>query len=137
MSFTVLFVDDEPDLQPLLTMKYRKELASSTWRFLFAQNGLDALKILSTSTDVKLLITDINMPDMDGHTLIKQARLLYPQLHVAILSAYDREGTRTFQDQGHPIPFIPKPLDFTVLTQLIHTAQEHKDDFDNVQTRGI
>lgn len=133
MSITVLFVDDEPDLQPLLTLKYRKELASKSWHFLFATNGHTALEILNGEATIDLLVTDINMPDMDGHTLIQQAMHLYPKMTFAILSAYDRGP----KDSPSPVLFIPKPLDFKVLTDLIQRTHAAKDHFDNLQSMGV
>ena len=132
MPSTFLFVDDEPDLQSLLSLKYRKELASRTWSFLYALNGMHALKLLETHPDILAVITDINMPDMDGHTLIENARRLYPHLTFAILSAHTPPAV-----SADPITFIPKPLDFKTLTTFLENVRPVQDDFDNMTQAGV
>ena len=132
MSSTFLFVDDEPDLRSLLCLKYRKELATQRWFFLFALNGNQALDLLKTHPEILAVVTDVNMPDMDGYTLIENAKRLYPLLTFAILSAHT-----PIPAPATSIQFIPKPLDFKTLTVFLEKVSAAKDDFDKITQAGV
>ena len=64
-------VDDEPDLEPLVLLRMRRKIRAGTYSFLFAQNGVEALELLAENEDIDLVVTDINMPQMDGLTLLE------------------------------------------------------------------
>src|SRR5215469_9811770 len=70
MASKVLIVDDEPDLELLLRQRFRRELRDGTYEFLFARNGEEALALVGADPDVEVVLSDINMPVMDGLTLL-------------------------------------------------------------------
>ncbi len=109
----ILVVDDEMDLEVLIKQKFRQEIREQKYEFLFAINGRHALEQLGQNTDVDLVLSDINMPEMDGLTLL--TRLKEQQnnaLKTVIVSAYgDMENIRTAMNRG-AFDFITKPINF-------------------------
>ena len=73
----ILVVDGEPDVEPMFCQRMRREIRAGQYEFLFASSGLDALAVLSDRTDIDLVITDLNMPDMDGHDANRDCRSRY------------------------------------------------------------
>jgi len=113
----ILVVDDEPDLELLIRQKFRKKIQAQEIRFAFAQNGIEALEILQADNEIEVVLTDINMPKMDGLTFLgKLAERTYnPLLKAIIVSAYgDMENIRTAMNRG-AFDFITKPIDFADL----------------------
>jgi CheY-like chemotaxis protein len=85
----VLIVDDEPDLELLLRQRFRRELREGTYEFLFARNGEEALALVGADSGVEVVLSDINMPVMDGLTLLARLREGWPgRLGTVIVSAY-------------------------------------------------
>jgi sigma-B regulation protein RsbU (phosphoserine phosphatase) len=112
MAHTILVVDDEPDLELLITQRFRKEIRDRSMRFVFASNGQEALRQLDGQTDADVVLTDINMPVMDGLTLLSNLNERYPLLKAVIVSAYgDMANIRTALNRG-AFDFITKPIDF-------------------------
>jgi len=72
----ILVVDDEPDLELLINQKFRKEIKQGEYNFIFAGNGIEALKKLNEDNSIELVLTDINMPEMDGLTLLSKIKEL-------------------------------------------------------------
>ena len=109
----ILVVDDEPDLQMLMLQKFRHKVKSKEYEFLFAENGSEALESLKINTDVSLILSDINMPRMDGLTLLNELQNLErPDLKTVMVSAYgDMENIRTAMNRG-AYDFVTKPIDF-------------------------
>ena len=70
-SYKILVVDDEPDLEPLVRQRMRREIRSGRYSFVFAHNGVEALKELETDDSIDMVLSDINMPQMDGLTLLR------------------------------------------------------------------
>jgi sigma-B regulation protein RsbU (phosphoserine phosphatase) len=108
-----MVVDDEPDLETLIRQRFRRQIREETLDFVFAHNGLDALARLIEHPDIGIILTDINMPEMDGLTLLsKIAELNNPALKTVVVSAYgDMENIRTAMNRG-AFDFITKPIDF-------------------------
>mgnify|MGYP000858065946 FL=1 len=134
----ILVVDDETDLELLIKQKFRKQIREGEFNFVFAGNGLEALAKLIEHPDISIILTDINMPEMDGLTLLlKVNELKNPSLKVVIVSAYgDMDNIRTAMNRG-AYDFLTKPVDFTDLEitikktieevgQLRKSLQEHK-----------
>ena len=121
MALSILFVDDEPDLEILLNLKFRKMLATKQWVFSFCQNGkaaFDQLQAAVLKPDV--LVSDINMPLMDGVSLVTEAKQLQPNLKTYIMSAYDDpENIKKARNAGVE-GFISKPLDLKAFEALLH-----------------
>ncbi len=126
MPIKMLVVDDEPDLESLIRQKFRKQIREGEYQFVFAQNGVDALAKMSEHPDTTLILSDINMPEMDGLTLLtKLNELNNPALKSVIVSAYgDMENIRTAMNRG-AFDFITKPIDFQDLEVTIDKTIRH------------
>ena len=85
MTARILVVDDEPDLEDLIQQKFRHQIRDGSVGFLFARDGVEALTVLEANQDVDLVVTDINMPRMDGFDLIAKVRSLPRHKHLPIL----------------------------------------------------
>lgn len=121
MHHKILVVDDEPDLEVLIRQKFRKQIREEELHFEFAQNGVQALEKLDEHRDITVVLSDINMPEMDGLTLLQRINEKNnPVLRSVIISAYgDMENIRTAMNRG-AFDFLTKPIDFT---DLEHTMQ--------------
>src|SRR5580658_4994781 len=119
MATRILVVDDEPDLETLVIHKFRKRIAGGDLEFRFARDGEDALRVLSLEPDIELIATDINMPVMDGLTLLGRLGKLARLTKTIIVSAYDDlENIRTAMNRG-AYDFVTKPIDFADLERTI------------------
>ncbi len=125
MAHKILIVDDEPDLEDLITQKFRKKIRENKFEFLGALNGVQALKLLEKNNDIDLILTDINMPEMDGLSLLEKIRELNnPLLKSVIVSAYgDMENIRIAMNRG-AFDFITKPINFSDLEITINKTLE-------------
>lgn len=120
MPEKMLVVDDEPDLESLIRQRFRKKIRDGEYDFVFAGNGLEALSRLLEHKDIGIILSDINMPEMDGLTLLaKLNELRNPALRTVIVSAYgDMENIRTAMNHG-AYDFVTKPVDFNDLEKTI------------------
>ncbi|MGK7370137.1 MAG: PP2C family protein-serine/threonine phosphatase [Candidatus Halalkalibacterium sp. M3_1C_030] len=116
----IMVVDDEPDLQMLILQKFRKKIHNDDYEFYFAENGMEALNVLNDTKDISLILSDINMPKMDGLTLLQKLQEVEEAaLKTVIVSAYgDMENIRTAMNRG-AFDFVTKPIDFTDLETTI------------------
>lgn len=111
----ILVVDDESDLEILVKQKFRKKIREQEYEFIFAVNGRHALEQLVVHPDVDIVLSDINMPEMDGLTLLSKLNEQHSLLKSVIISAYgDMENIRTAMNRG-AFDFITKPVDFNDL----------------------
>lgn len=118
----VLFVDDEPDIELLTKQKYRKQVAEGVFNVLFALNGEEALQIIKENPDLQVVITDINMPQMDGLVLLDKLKEANPAIKTIVVSAYgDTNTLRAAMNKG-AYDFVTKPINFTELGTLIETT---------------
>ena len=108
----ILVVDDEPDVEPLFRQRMRREIRAGQYEFLFASSGLDALAILSDRTDIELVITDLNMPDMDGLELLAAMEDSFPGLPSMVVSAYGDPDRMARASEHGAGAFVVKPVDF-------------------------
>ena len=121
----ILFVDDEPDLEALITQKFRRQIRDGTARFLFARDGIEALDMLKANGDVDVVVSDINMPRMDGLTLLQKLQDNDGDLSTIIVSAYgDMANIRTAMNRG-AFDFVTKPIDFNDLETTIAKTLRH------------
>lgn len=112
----ILVVDDEPDLEVLIKQKFRKQIRTNEYQFVFAGNGQEALTTLQETGDVDIVLSDINMPVMDGLTLLTHINEKSPLVKSVMVSAYgDMENIRTAMNRG-AFDFITKPIDFSDLS---------------------
>lgn len=132
MPVKILVIDDEPNLQPLVRQIFRKQIGNNEYRMEFAVNGLEALAQLKSHPDIDIILSDINMPDMDGLTLLAKIAEMKPTLNPVltpvIVSAYDdMENIRRAMNNG-AFDFLTKPIDpqdlrITVQKTVQHVAQ--------------
>ena len=126
-KYKILVVDDEPDLERLVLLRMRREVRSGMYEFVFAHNGVEALDVLGRDRDIDMVLSDINMPQMDGLTLLEQIPKVDPDLRAVIISAYgDMKNIRVAMNRG-AFDFIIKPIDFedfrvTIARTLSHMA---------------
>jgi len=109
----ILVVDDEIDLEPLIRQKFRRQIREGVYNFVFALNGLEALSKIIEFPEIGIVLSDINMPEMDGLTLLtKLKELQNPGLKTVIVSAYgDMDNIRTAMNRG-AFDFVTKPVNF-------------------------
>ncbi len=121
----ILVVDDEIDLEPLIRQKFRRQVRDGIYEFVFAHNGLEALTKLIEFPEIGIILSDINMPEMDGLTLLlKLKELKNPGLKTVIVSAYgDMENIRTAMNRG-AFDFLTKPISFDDLEITINKTLE-------------
>ena len=125
MSARILVVDDEPDLEALLLQKFRRQIREGTVDFLFAHNGAEALALIRGNRDVDMVVTDINMPRMDGLTLLAKLQEAEDKLSTIVVSAYgDMSNIRTAMNRG-AFDFLTKPIDFPDLEATITKTLRH------------
>ncbi|MDX1762140.1 MAG: response regulator, partial [Christiangramia sp.] len=121
----ILVVDDEADLEVLIKQKFRKKIREKEYDFRFAVNGRDALEKLSEEPDTDIVLSDINMPEMDGLTLLSKMNEKNPLIKAVIVSAYgDMENIRTAMNRG-AFDFITKPINFEDLTITVEKTIQH------------
>ena len=124
-TYKILVVDDEPDLEPLILQRMRRSIRSGRYTFVFARNGIEALERLSQEEDIDMVLSDINMPQMDGLTLLEQIPKVDPNVRSVIISAYgDMKNIRTAMNRG-AFDFVTKPLDFKDLRHTIDRTLQH------------
>src|SRR6202000_546976 len=124
----ILVVDDEPDLELLVKQKFRRKIRENIYEFVFAQNGEEALLKVSEHPDLDIILSDINMPIMDGLTLLSRLPEANPMLKAVVVSAYgDMQNIRTAMNRG-AFDFVCKPVDFddldlTMEKTILHVRQ--------------
>jgi adenylate cyclase len=110
MTARILVVDDEPDLEALIQQKFRHQVRDGAVRFLFASDGVEALAVLKANRDVDMVVTDINMPRMDGLLLLQELQEDEEQLSTIIVSAYgdmaNIRRARSSQRRQHSRHFV-------------------------------
>ena len=121
----ILVADDEMDLEMLIKQKFRKQIREEKYEFIFALNGNDAIDKLKENPDVDLVLSDINMPEMDGLTLLGLLNDSNPMLKTVMVSAYgDMENIRTAMNRG-AFDFVCKPVSFEDLELTIEKTIKH------------
>ena len=121
----VLVVDDEEDLELLVRQKFRRRIRDGELKFLFAHNGKEALETLAENPEVYLVLSDINMPVMDGLTMLGQLADAEQDVQAVIVSAYgDMKNIRTAMNRG-AFDFLTKPIDFNDLEATIEKGIKH------------
>ncbi len=136
----ILIVDDEPDVQPLITQRLRGLVKDGICELQFAVNGVDALEKLKKDKDIELVMTDINMPEMDGLTLLAKINEANRIVKSVVITAYsDMQRIRTAMNNG-AFDFLTKPLDATDLKATLdksfkeirfeHAARQHREQYE-------
>lgn len=123
-ALTILFVDDEPDLVPLIRQTFRQPVREGTLELAFAQDGVEALEYLAEHPEVEVVVTDINMPRMDGLTLLARLDDLGRLMRSVVVTAYgDMENIRTAMNRG-AFDFLTKPINMEDLRITLGQARE-------------
>ncbi|MBZ5858353.1 adenylate/guanylate cyclase domain-containing protein [Flavihumibacter profundi] len=121
----ILVADDEVDLEMLIKQKFRQKIREHQYEFIFAVNGNDALEKIQQNPDVDIVLSDINMPEMDGLTLLSKLGESSPLIKAVIVSAYgDMENIRTAMNRG-AFDFITKPINFEDLSLTMEKTLKH------------
>jgi class 3 adenylate cyclase len=125
MTPTILVVDDEPDLEALVLQKFRKRIREGAVNFVFARDGIEALQSIEAHPQVDLVVSDINMPRMDGLSLLAKLQEADDKKSTIIVSAYgDMSNIRTAMNRG-AFDFLTKPIDFGDLEMTIDKTVRH------------
>ena len=121
----ILVVDDEPDLEHLMRQRLRRDVRAGRFELFFAHNGVQALAKLEADREIDMVLSDINMPEMDGLTLLDQIPNVDPNIRAVIISAYgDMQNIRTAMNRG-AFDFVTKPIDFNDLRITIDKTMAH------------
>src|SRR3954467_1877470 len=125
MTATILVVDDEPDLEALVLQKFRRQIRDGLVQFVFAHDGIEALQSIEEHPDVDMVVSDINMPRMDGLSLLQKLQEAEDKKSTIIVSAYgDMSNIRTAMNRG-AFDFLTKPIDFGDLEMTIDKTIRH------------
>src|SRR6187549_3916659 len=128
MTARILVVDDEPDMETLLVQKFRRQIGDGSVQLLFARDGVEALDLLASDGSLDMVITDINMPRMDGLTLLQKLQETDERLSTVIVSAYgDMANIRTAMNRG--------AFDFSDLEATIAKTIRHVENLRDARRR--
>lgn len=121
----MLVVDDESDLELLIKQKFRRKIREGSYEFYFAHNGAEAIQVLQQESNIDLVLSDINMPIMDGLTLLSKISELSPIIKVVMVSAYgDMDNIRIAMNRG-AFDFVCKPVNFEDLEVTVEKTIQH------------
>ncbi|NML64385.1 SpoIIE family protein phosphatase [Hymenobacter sp. RP-2-7] len=126
MTIKILSVDDEPDMEMLITQRFRRQIRDKSFEFIFATNGQEALDKLDANEDITLILSDINMPEMDGLTFLTHLNdRKNPFLKAVMVSAFnDMDNIRTAMNRG-AFDFVTKPISFEDLEATLNKTIDH------------
>ena len=118
----ILVVDDEPQLQRLFQQRFRSHIRNAEFELSFALSGMEALEMLRQDAGIDIILSDINMPEMDGLTFISKLDEINPMLKTVMVSAYgNMQNIRSAMNHG-AYDFVTKPIDFADLEATIKKA---------------
>lgn len=137
MTATILVVDDEPDLEALVLQKFRRQIRDGAIAFVFAHDGIEALASIEQHPHVDLVVSDINMPRMDGLSLLAKLQEAEDKKSTVIVSAYgDMSNIRTAMNRG-AFDFLTKPIDFGDLEITIDKTIRHVEAMREARRRQL
>ncbi len=119
----ILMVDDEPDLDMLIQQRFRHDIKTGHLKFTFARNGERALHELEKHQDITLVVTDLNMPEMNGIELLLKVKKLYPAKKIIVISAYSDQDSITTAKNAGADGFLFKPLSFKEFEEKINECK--------------
>ncbi|HJU17190.1 MAG TPA: response regulator [Stellaceae bacterium] len=117
MTVSILIVDDEPDVAELFRQRFRREARQGAYVLHFAASGEEALQMLAHEIEPQLIVilSDINMPGMDGLALLREVKRMRPDLPVMMVTAYGDDERRRRAGEYGAAEFLTKPVDFDLL----------------------
>ena len=131
-EYKILVVDDEPDVESMVLQCMRSDIRSQKCEFVFVRDGIEAIDMLSADDEIDMVLTDINMPRMDGLALLQRISEMDSDIRSVIISAYDdMYNIRTAMNRG-AFDFITKPFDFADLRVTIARALNHLAEYREV-----
>jgi class 3 adenylate cyclase len=137
MTATILVVDDEPDLEALVLQKFRRQIRDGVVKFVFAHDGIEALQSIEEHPSVDMVVSDINMPRMDGLSLLQKLQEAEDKKSTVIVSAYgDMSNIRTAMNRG-AFDFLIKPIDFGDLEMTIDKTIRHVEMMREARRRQV
>ena len=137
MTATILVVDDEPDLEALVLQKFRRQIRDGAVAFVFAHDGIEALASIEQHPHVDMVVSDINMPRMDGLSLLAKLQEAEDKKSTIIVSAYgDMSNIRTAMNRG-AFDFLTKPIDFGDLEMTIDKTIRHVEAMREARRRQL
>jgi class 3 adenylate cyclase len=137
MTATILVVDDEPDLEALVLQKFRRQIRDGVVTFVFARDGIEALESIEDHPHVDMVVSDINMPRMDGLSLLQKLQEAEDKKSTIIVSAYgDMNNIRTAMNRG-AFDFLTKPIDFGDLEMTIDKTIRHVEMMREARRRQL
>ncbi len=135
MMAKILVVDDEPDLEDLVRQKFRRQIKDGAISFGFARDGVEALAFLAENRDFDMVVSDINMPRMDGLTLLARLQDEATRFSTVIVSAYgDMTNIRTAMNRG-AFDFLTKPIDFADFETTVRKTIAHVEALKDARAR--
>ncbi len=137
----ILVADDETDLEVLIRQKFRQKIREQHYQFVFAINGNDAIKKIQEQPDIAMILSDINMPEMDGLTLLSRISEMSPLTKTVMVSAYgDMDNIRTAMNRG-AFDFVTKPVNFddleVTMEKTIRHVNQLKDTMKAIKENNI
>ena len=137
----ILVADDETDLEVLIKQKFRKQIREGKYSFVFALDGNEALDKIQQQPDIDMVFSDINMPGMDGLTLLEKLAAVNPIIKAVIVSAYgDMDNIRAAMNRG-AFDFVCKPVNFddleTTLLKTMHHVEQLKETLKAIKENNI
>jgi CheY-like chemotaxis protein len=126
MTVSILVVDDEPDVAELFRQRFRREVRDGTYTMHFAHSGESALQMLDSGIEPELIVilSDINMPGMDGLTLLGEVKKRWPDIPVMMVTAYGDDERRRRATETGAAEFLAKPVDFHLLKVQLRTLRD-------------
>lgn len=140
-KYKILIVDDEEDIELLIRQKFRNQVREKEYEFIYAKNGVEALELLAEHPDLDMVFSDINMPEMDGLTLLKKISQQNPLVRTVMISAYsDMSNIRQAMNNG-AFDFIGKPIDFedfkNTMLKTLQFVAHFRDSLQAIQENSI
>ena len=125
MTVSILVVDDEPDVADLFRQRFRREARQGAYVLYFALSASEALELLAGNIEPQLIVilSDINMPGMDGLRLLGEIKTRWPDIPVMMLTAYGDEERRKRAFEAGAADFVTKPVDFDYLRERLRELQ--------------
>src|ERR1044072_9886025 len=120
---TILLVEDEPAVRSLMA----RGLAKKGYEVLQAENGAKALDVADAhKAPIHIVVSDVEMPDMDGPALFENLRRWYPKLRFLFISGKMKEAEANIFIDGRQ-GFLPKPFSMEALYSFVRYVLDNRE----------